>query len=151
MVNLDMKAELNVSVKGSNFDLNNKYLADMNVREAANIVFSMKQSDAISEDVIRNEIRQKIWEKYGTKFPLTIEKISYTEAVKGSVGALAGTNGQCAFRVVFYPAEAVKQMGLPLEVAVGCATINPARSLDTRIYAAYPHFFSKAQQKLARE
>lgn len=25
---------------------------------------------------------------------------------------------------------AVKQMGLPLEVAVGCATINPARSLD---------------------
>ena len=44
MVNPDMKAELNVSVKGGNFELNNKYLADMNVREAANIVFSMKQS-----------------------------------------------------------------------------------------------------------
>lgn len=95
-----MKAELNVSVKGGNFDLNNKYLADMNVREAANIVFSMKQSDTVSEDVIRNEIRQKIWEQYGTEFPLTIEKVSYTEAVKGSVGALVGTNGQCAFQVV---------------------------------------------------
>lgn len=95
-----MKAELNVSVKGDNFDLNNKYLADMNVREAANIVFSMKQSDTVSEDVIRNEIRQKIWEQYGTEFPLTIEKVSYTEAVKGSVGALVGTNGQCAFQVV---------------------------------------------------
>ena len=70
-----MKVELNVSVKGGNFDLNNKYLADMNVREAANIVFSMKQSDTVSEDVIRNEIRQKIWEQYGT-------------------------NGQCAFQVV---------------------------------------------------
>lgn len=95
-----MKAELNVSVKGGNFDLNNKYLADMNVREAANIVFSMKQSDTVSEDVIRNEIRQKIWEQYGTEFPLTIEKVSYTEAVKSSVGALVGTNGQCAFQVV---------------------------------------------------
>ena len=95
-----MKAELNVSVKRDNFDLNNKYLADMNVREAANIVFSMKQSDTVSEDVIRNEIRQKIWEQYGTEFPLTIEKVSYTEAVKGSVGALVGTNGQCAFQVV---------------------------------------------------
>ena len=95
-----MKAELNVSVKGDNFDLNNKYLADMNVREAANIVFSMKQSDTVSEDVIRNEIRQKIWEQYGTEFPLTIEKVSYTEAVKSSVGALVGTNGQCAFQVV---------------------------------------------------
>ena len=95
-----MKAELNVSVKGGNFDLNNKYLADMNVREAANIVFSMKQSDTVSEDVIRNEIRQKIWEQYGTEFPLTIEKVSYTEAVKGSVGAVVGTNGQCAFQVV---------------------------------------------------
>lgn len=95
-----MKVELNVSVKGGNFDLNNKYLADMNVREAANIVFSMKQSDTVSEDVIRNEIRQKIWEQYGTEFPLTIEKVSYTEAVKSSVGALVGTNGQCAFQVV---------------------------------------------------
>ena len=95
-----MKAELNVSVKGGNFDLNNKYLADMNVREAANIVFSMKQSDEVSEDVIRNEIRQKICEQYGTEFPLTIEKVSYTEAVKSSVGALVGTNGQCAFQVV---------------------------------------------------
>lgn len=95
-----MKVELNVSVKGGNFDLNNKYLADMNVREAANIVFSMKQSDTVSEDVIRNEIRQKIWEQYGTEFPPTIEKVSYTEAVKGSVGALVGTNGQCAFQVV---------------------------------------------------
>lgn len=95
-----MKAELNVSVKGGNFDLNNKYPADMNVREAANIVFSMKQSDTVSEDVIRNEIRQKIWEQYGTEFPLTIEKVSYTEAVKSSVGALVGTNGQCAFQVV---------------------------------------------------
>lgn len=95
-----MKAELNVSVKGGNFDLNNKYLADMNVREAANIVFSMKQSDTVSEDVIRNEIRQKIWEQYGTEFPLTIEKVSYTEAVKSSVGALVGTNGQCAFQVI---------------------------------------------------
>lgn len=95
-----MKAELNVSVKGGNFDLNNKYLADMNVREAANIVFSMKQSDTVSEDVIRNEIRQKIWEQYGTEFPLTIEKVSYTQAVKSSVGALVGTNGQCAFQVV---------------------------------------------------
>ena len=46
----------------------------MNVREAANIVFSMKQSDTVSEDVIRNEIRQKIWEQYGTEFPLPIEK-----------------------------------------------------------------------------
>lgn len=81
-VNPDMKAELNVSVKGGNFDLNNKYLADMNVREAANIVFSMKQSDTVSEDVIRNEIRQKIWEQYGTEFPLTIEKVSYTESSK---------------------------------------------------------------------
>lgn len=77
-----MKAELNVSVKDGNFELNNKYLADMNVREAANIVFSMKQSDTVSEDVIRNEIRQKIWEQYGTEFPLPIEKVSYTEAVK---------------------------------------------------------------------
>lgn len=93
-----MKAELNVLVKGGNFDLNNKYLADMNVREAANIIFSMKQSDTVSEDVIRNEIRQKIWEQYGTEFPLTIEKVSYTEAVKSSVGALVGTNGQCAFQ-----------------------------------------------------
>ena len=44
----------------------------------------MKQSDAVSEDVIQNEIRQKIWEKYGTEFLLTIEKISYTEAVKAA-------------------------------------------------------------------
>lgn len=34
-----MKAELNVSVKDGNFELNNKYLADMNVREAANCIF----------------------------------------------------------------------------------------------------------------
>ena len=66
-----MKVELNVSVKGGNFDLNNKYLADMNVREAANIVFSMKQSDTVSEDVIRNEIRQKI---------------KWTVCVPGSIG-----------------------------------------------------------------
>lgn len=92
MVNPDMKAELNVSVKGGNFELNNKYLADMNVREAANIVFSMKQSDTVSEDVIRNEIRQKIWEQYGTEFPLPIEKVSYTEAVKGSDGS-GGSGG----------------------------------------------------------
>lgn len=110
-----MKAELNVSVKGGNFDLNNKYLADMNVREAANIVFSMKQSDTVSEDVIRNEIRQKIWEQYGTEFPLTIEKVSYTEAVKSSVGALVGTNGQCAFQVVLELAEdrIAKQLPAP--------------------------------------
>ena len=120
MVNPDMKAELNVSVKDGNFELNNKYLADMNVREAANIVFSMKQSDTVSEDVIRDEIRQKIWEQYGTEFPLPIEKVSYTEAVKGSVGALAGTNGQCAFQVVFYPAEAVKRHTVPRAVIWQC-------------------------------
>ena len=116
MINPDMKAELNVSVKGGNFDLNNKYLADMNVREAANIVFSMKQSDEVSEDVIRNEI----CEQYGTEFPLPIEKVSYTEAVKGSVGALAGTNGQCTFQVVFYPAEAVKRHTVPRAVIWQC-------------------------------
>lgn len=116
MINPDMKAELNVSVKGGNFDLNNKYLADMNVREAANIVFSMKQSDEVSEDVIR----QKICEQYGTEFPLPIEKVSYTEAVKGSVGALAGTNGQCTFQVVFYPAEAVKRHTVPRAVIWQC-------------------------------
>ena len=100
LANPEMKAELNVSVKGGNFDRNNKDLADMIVRESANIAFSMKQEDAVSEDVILNEIRQKIWEKYGTEFPMTIEKISYTEAVKGSIGALAGTNGRYEFRVV---------------------------------------------------
>ena len=43
-----------------------------------------------------------------------------------SDGAIAGsvTNLMDCMRT------AVKQMGLPLEVAVGCATINPARSLD---------------------
>ena len=95
-----MTADLYGSVKGGYFDLTYTYLADMNVREAANIVFSMNPSDTVSEDVIRNEIRQKIWEQYGTEFPLTIEKVSYTAAIKGSVGALVGTNGQCAFQVV---------------------------------------------------
>ena len=107
-----MKAELNVSVKGGNFELNNKYLADMNVREAANIVFSMKQSDTVSEDVIRNEIRQKIWEQYGTEFPLPIEKgflygsskgqrrrtcrNKWTVCVPGSI--LSGGSGETAYR-----------------------------------------------------
>ena len=102
MINPDMKAELNVSVKGGNFDLNNKYLADMNVREAANIVFSMKQSDTVSEDVIRNEIRQKIWEQYGTEFPLPIGqrrrtcRNKWTVYVPGSI--LSGGSGETAYR-----------------------------------------------------
>ena len=74
-------------------------------------------------------------------------KVVGKRATLGNTDTIAGS----ATNLMDCMRTAVKQMGLPLEVAVGCATINPARSLDTRIYAAYPHFFSKAQQKLARE
>lgn len=43
-------------------------------------------------------------------------KAELNVSVKGSVGALAGTNGQCAFQVVFYPAEAVKRHTAPKAV-----------------------------------
>lgn len=47
-------------------------------------------------------------------------KAELNVSVKGSVGALAGTNGQCAFQVVFYPAEAVKRHTVPRAVIWQC-------------------------------
>ena len=51
--------------------------------------------------------------------------------VKGNLATLHdGTIAGSATNLMDCMRTAVKQMGLPLEVAVGCATINPARSLD---------------------
>ena len=53
-------------------------------------------------------------------------KVVGKRASLGNTDTIAGS----ATNLMDCMRTAVKQMGLPLEVAVGCATINPARSLD---------------------
>ena len=53
-------------------------------------------------------------------------KVVGKRATLGNTDTIAGS----ATNLMDCMRTAVKQMGLPLEVAVGCATINPARSLD---------------------
>ena len=51
-------------------------------------------------------------------------KVVGKRATLGNTDTIAGS----ATNLMDCMRTAVKQMGLPLEVAVGCATINPARS-----------------------
>lgn len=103
--NPEKTAKLRVSVTGSNFDKNNKDLADLIMQGVKTISFRMSQEEAASEAAIQEEIKQEIWKKYGTTFPMEIEKVSYKEAVKGTIKNLAGTDGTYTFRVVLSGGE----------------------------------------------